>query len=348
MPRRGWHNEQWAQDWLRILMGPRPPSVRWPAAHQNRRNVPSKRGKFENQKPDIQKPEVAKNQRPKSQDTKKTETPSKVRLTPAETVSKAAAKVTRLEAALAGGFRRCRWCGGHSIEGSVEESSCPSSTVQPRSPSRRVPAVRRPCSPTTRKGQSSCRRNTTVGTVVPRTVGNRACRCGSSAQRSILSPTDGSFRGQFRVEGSPPTGGPIEARTRCVDVDFRRPQAHGRIGNTIRRSFDADVGSDRGWRCKAQMCGEPERNAVIVGEFCSEECAIRIEEGQGWRGFTPGPGAGFVLHLLLELVMRCRWMTMRPSQWLEPRQFQASQRKVGSWGSRSHRFAWSIHHTGPG
>ena len=82
-------------------MGPRPPSVRWPAAHQNRRNVPSKRGKFENQKPDIQKPEVAKNQRPKSQDTKKTETPSRVRLTPAETVSKAAAKVTRLEAALA-------------------------------------------------------------------------------------------------------------------------------------------------------------------------------------------------------------------------------------------------------
>ena len=38
MPRRGWHNEQWAQDWLRILMGPRPPSVRWPPAHQNRRN----------------------------------------------------------------------------------------------------------------------------------------------------------------------------------------------------------------------------------------------------------------------------------------------------------------------
>ena len=37
-PRRGWHNEQWAQDWLRILMSPRPPSVRWLRAQQNRRN----------------------------------------------------------------------------------------------------------------------------------------------------------------------------------------------------------------------------------------------------------------------------------------------------------------------
>ena len=40
MPRREWHNEQLAQDWLRILMGPRPPSVRWPRAQQNRRNQP--------------------------------------------------------------------------------------------------------------------------------------------------------------------------------------------------------------------------------------------------------------------------------------------------------------------
>ena len=47
-------------------MGHHPPSVRWPAAHQNPRNLPSKRGKFESQKPDIQKPEVPKNQRPKS------------------------------------------------------------------------------------------------------------------------------------------------------------------------------------------------------------------------------------------------------------------------------------------
>ena len=158
----------------------------------------------------------------------------------------------------------------------------PSSTVQPRSPSRRVPAVRRPCSLTTRKGQSSCRRSTTVGTVFPRTVGSRACRFGSSA-RSILSPTDGSFRGKFRVEGSPPTGGPIEARTRCVDVDFRRPPAHGRLGNTIRRSFDVDVGSDRGWRCKAQMC-EPERDAVIVGEFCSMTCGPARSARYGLRG----------------------------------------------------------------
>ena len=80
-------------------MGPRLPSVRWPAAHQNGRNTPPKQGKFESKKPDNQKPEVPKNQRPKV--TKKAEAPSKVRLTPAETVSKAAAKVARLEAALA-------------------------------------------------------------------------------------------------------------------------------------------------------------------------------------------------------------------------------------------------------
>ena len=97
MPRRGWHNEQWAEDWLRILMGPRPPSVHWPRAQQNRRNqsaagqrgagkVPSK---VENKKPESKVPK------------KDPEAVPKVRVSPAEAAVKASARVARLEAALA-------------------------------------------------------------------------------------------------------------------------------------------------------------------------------------------------------------------------------------------------------
>ena len=253
--------------------------------------------------PDIQKHEVPKNHRPKSQDTKKTEAPSKVRLTPAETVSKAAAKVTRLEAALAA-LEDSDDADGAEATALKEALKKARAQAAPSNPGRRLDECQQYVARAARrleKAKAAVAEAQQLEQLYQEQLVAGFADLEVLRKRSILSPTDGSFRRQFRVEGPPPTGGPIEARTRCVDVDFRRPPAHGRIGNTIRRSFDVDVGSDRGWRCKAQMCGNPSAmQAVIVGEFCSMTCGPARNARCGLRGVRvgeashPGPGAGFV------------------------------------------------------
>ena len=234
IPRRGWHNEQWAQDWLRILMGPRHPPVRWPDTHQNRHE----RGK----KPDIQKRGCQESEA--GVRTRKTEPPLKGPVDSSGDGLEGRSEGTRLEVALA------------ALEDSDDADGAEATALKEALKKARAQAAPTQFAVSTNASSMSPVQPDDLKR--PKQLSQKhSWQQGLPFWKicaSILSPTDGSFRGQFRVKGSPPTGGPTEARTRCVDVDFRRLQAHGRIGNTIRRSS-----------CKAQMCGEPERNAVIGG-----------------------------------------------------------------------------------
>ena len=114
-------------------------------------------------------------QRPKSHDTKEAEAPLKVRLTPAETVSKAAAKVARLEAVLAA---------LEDLSHVVEATALKEALLVPKH--RPSLAERRPCSPRRLK-QLSQKHNSWNNS---RTVGSRGNRFGSSAEKHLVSPAD--------------------------------------------------------------------------------------------------------------------------------------------------------------
>ena len=209
--------------------------------------------------PTSRSPEVPKNQRPKSQDTKKAEAPSKVRLAPAETVSKAAAKVTRLEAAPA------------ALEASDDADVVEATALKEALKKARAQAA--PSNPGRRFDE--CQQHVA-----------RAARQAAVAEAQQLEQL---YQEQLAVgladlealrkEASclPQTeGDSSELRDLRRQMDRGKNVMRGRQLQEApspwkdwehRRSFDVDVGLIEAGDAKRS------RHAVIVGEFCSLTCS---------------------------------------------------------------------------
>ena len=218
--------------------GPRPPSVCWPPAHQNRRNQSaagqSGAGKVKSR---------VKSKKPESKVPKKDlvqpEAIPKVRVSHRSS-SEGFSESCQVGSSVgcSRGFGRCRRRRSDCVEGVIEESAGSSGTNQPRPSSRRVPAVRVPHKTPTREGPirrcSAAFGTDITGTVARRFSGNRSvasggCRCSSGP------------RGQHvRVGRSSSAGATIDARTRQLVVE--RIVADRWSWRKTNRSFEFNVG----------------------------------------------------------------------------------------------------------
>ena len=101
MPRRGWSAMEIPSGWFEVIRGPRPPSVRWPQAHDRQPRGQLFEGKRERRSGPVVRLQSRPNGSAQSAPQQESAAEVRPRLTPAQVASNATSRVSRLERCIA-------------------------------------------------------------------------------------------------------------------------------------------------------------------------------------------------------------------------------------------------------